>query len=248
MTTNSLSMLLRSRSQAGVGVLLVTGFLLASGCSHYTEFRELPTYQPLVVEQSHSQAATGSIYSVAQNMVLFEDLRARQVGDVITIKLMEKTSAKKDANSEIKSDNNSAIGNPTIFGTTAEFNIPGIVPLASNEKNNLAFDMSSKSKFKGEADADQSNSLSGDLTAVVTNVLPNGNLVVRGEKIMSLNQGDERIGLVGEVRPADIGPDNVVLSTRIANAHIVYDGRGQLAEANQLGWASRFFNSVFMPF
>jgi len=234
--------------RAWVSALLVAGFLLSSGCSSYTDFRELPAYQPLMVEQPQQQAATGSIYSSAKNMVLFEDLRARQVGDVITIKLVEKTSAKKDANSEIKKNNESTIDNPTLFGTTAEFNIPGIVPLASNNKNNLAFDLNSESKFKGEADADQSNSLSGDLTAIVTRVLDNGNLVVRGEKIMSLNQGDERIGMVGEVRPADIGPNNVVLSTRVANAHIVYDGRGQLAEANQIGWVSRFFNSEYMPF
>ena len=114
--------------------------------------------------------------------------------------------------------------------------------------DNLGFDLSSDSNFKGEADADQSNSLSGDLTAVVTQVLANGNLVVRGEKIMTLNQGDERIGLVGEVRPADIGPDNVVLSTRVANAHIVYDGTGQVADASKMGWVARFFISALMPF
>ena len=230
-----------------LGVLLMTN-LLVSGCSSYGDFRELPTYQPILDQQSPRQAATGSIYAAAQNMVLFEDLRARQVGDVITIKLVEKTAAKKDANSEIKKNNQSTITNPTVLGTTPQFNVPGAVPLASNSNNNLGFDLKSDSNFKGEADADQSNSLTGDLTAVVTRVLANGNLVIRGEKIMSLNQGDERIGMVGEVRPADIGPDNVVLSTRVANAHIVYDGKGQLADASRMGWISRFFISALMPF
>lgn len=230
-----------------LGVLVMTN-LLVSGCSSYGDFRELPTYQPILDQQPPRQAATGSIYAAAQNMVLFEDLRARQVGDVITIKLVEKTAAKKDANSEIKKNNQSTITNPTVLGTTPQFNVPGVVPLASNSNNNLGFDLNSDSNFKGEADADQSNSLTGDLTAVVTRVLANGNLVIRGEKIMSLNQGDERIGMVGEVRPADIGPDNVVLSTRVANAHIVYDGKGQLADASRMGWISRFFISALMPF
>ncbi|HAC34447.1 MAG TPA: flagellar biosynthesis protein FlgH, partial [Gammaproteobacteria bacterium] len=214
----------------------------------YHQFRELPAYQPQPLVESSQGPATGSIYSASRNMVLFEDLRARQVGDVVTIKLVEKTSAKKDANSEVKKNNQSTVTNPTLLGTTPEFNVPGLVPLASNRNNNLGFDLSSDSNFKGEADADQSNSLSGDLTAVVTQVLANGNLVVRGEKIMTLNQGDERIGLVGEVRPADIGPDNVVLSTRVANAHIVYDGTGQVADASKMGWVARFFISALMPF
>lgn len=229
-------------------LILTPWLLLAGGCSSYHDFRQLPAYQPMVAEQPEQIAATGSIYSTATNMVLFEDLRARRTGDVITIKLVEKTAAKKDANSEVKKNNKSTITNPTLLGTTPEFNVPGVVPLASNSDNNLGFDLNSDSAFKGEADADQSNSLTGDLTAVITRVLPNGNLVVRGEKIMSLNQGDERIGLVGEVRPADIGPDNVVLSTRVANAHIVYDGKGQLAEANRMGWMARFFISALMPF
>ena len=231
-----------------VGGIMLIANLLVSGCSSYGDFRELPTYQPILDEQPSPQAATGSIYAAAQNMVLFEDLRARQVGDVITIKLVEKTAAKKDANSEVKKNNKSTITNPTVLGTTPQFNVPGVVPLASNSNNNLGFDLNSDSSFKGEADADQSNSLTGDLTAVVTRVLANGNLVIRGEKIMSLNQGDERIGMVGEVRPADIGPDNVVLSTRVANAHIVYDGKGQLADANRMGWIARFFISALMPF
>lgn len=229
------------------GTLLVVSFMLG-GCSSYHDFRELPAYQPIVEEHPPQQAATGSIYAAAQHMVLFEDLRARQVGDVITIKLVEKTSARKDANSEVKKTNKSTVTNPMLLGTTPEFNVSGLVPLASNNKNTLGFDLDSNSNFKGEADADQSNSLTGDVTAVVTRVLANGNLVIRGEKIMSLNQGDERIGMVGEVRPADIGPDNVVLSTRVANAHIVYDGKGQLADASRMGWIARFFISALMPF
>ena len=82
----------------------------------------------------------------------------------------------------------------------------------------------------------------------MTRVLPNGNLVIRGEKFLALNQGEERVALIGEVRPADIAPDNTVSSHRVANARIVYDGIGQVADANVMGWLSRFFISALMPF
>ena len=236
-------------SPRGVGrVLMTAGLLFISGCSSYGNFKELPTYQPVQIEQPLRLASTGSIYSATQNMVLFEDHRARQAGDVITVKLVEKTSASKEANSEVKKSNSSVITNPTLFGTTPEFNLSGLIPVASNSKNNLGANLSSDSNFKGEGDADQSNSLTGDITAVITRVLANGNLVIRGQKIMSLSRGEERIGLVGEVRPADISADNVVLSTRVANAHIVYDGKGQVADASKMGWIARFFVSALMPF
>ena len=82
----------------------------------------------------------------------------------------------------------------------------------------------------------------------VSEVLPNGNLRVQGEKLMTLNRGHEHIRFSGIVRPYDIDPDNVVLSTKVADATIVYSGQGELADANAMGWLSRFFLSVLFPF
>ncbi|MDF3013473.1 MAG: flgH, partial [Cellvibrio sp.] len=101
--------------------------------------------------------------------------------------------------------------------------------------------------FDGSADADQSNSLQGNITVTIAEILPNGNLMVRGEKWITLNRGDEFIRISGLVRPEDIAPDNTILSTRLANAKISYSGTGALADASSMGWLSRFFNSALWP-
>src|SRR3546814_469821 len=107
---------------------------------------------------------------------------------------------------------------------------------------------SSDLSFAGGGASTQSNTLSGSVTVIVTRVLPNGNLVVRGEKQVSLNQGAERVALEGIVRPIDIAANNSVTSDRIANARISYAGNGAVADANAMGWLARFFNSVLFPF
>jgi flagellar L-ring protein precursor FlgH len=109
-------------------------------------------------------------------------------------------------------------------------------------------DLSGSRSFEGEADASQSNSLSGAITVTIADVLPNGNLVVRGEKWLTLNQGEEFIQVSGIVRPQDVTTANTVLSTQIADARITYSGKGTLADSNRMGWLARFFNSPVWPF
>ncbi|HKK03898.1 MAG TPA: flagellar basal body L-ring protein FlgH, partial [Gammaproteobacteria bacterium] len=102
--------------------------------------------------------------------------------------------------------------------------------------------------FDGEGDAAQSNQLEGSITVTVSEVLPNGNLVIQGEKWVKINQGQEYIRLRGIVRPVDIGPDNTVLSTQVADAQLAYGGTGVVAQSNSPGWLTRFFNSPLWPF
>ena len=101
---------------------------------------------------------------------------------------------------------------------------------------------------KRESDADQSNSLDGSISANVMQVLNNGSLVIRGEKWISINNGDEFIRVTGLVRSQDIKPDNTVDSTRMANARIQYSGTGTFADAQKVGWLSQFFMSDWWPF
>ena len=122
------------------------------------------------------------------------------------------------------------------------------MPLASTEDNNLSTNLSSSNTFSGESDSAQSNSLNGDITVTVADVFPNGNLYVRGEKRLNLNQGNEYIKISGIVRPVDIGSDNTVSSTKVADATIIYNGDGAGADANKLGWIARFFISAVFPF
>ena len=171
-------------------------------------------------------------------MSLFEDPKARRVGDILTVVLSERTQASKSANTETKKDANVQVPAPLVFGR----------PVTAGGVEILATDIESNTKFKGEADSDQSNRLDGSITVSVAQVLPNGNMVIQGEKWLGLNQGEEVIRLRGIVRPRDVSPDNTVLSTKIANAEIRYTGVGALADSNSPGWLTRFFNSPIWPF
>jgi flagellar L-ring protein precursor FlgH len=101
--------------------------------------------------------------------------------------------------------------------------------------------------FDGAGSSSQSNSLRGDITVTVVERYPNGNLLIRGEKWVTLNQGKEFIRLSGIVRPYDIEPDNSLLSSKVADAQITYSSKGVMAAANRMGLVSRFFHSVLMP-
>lgn len=190
----------------------------------------------------------GAIYQAGHEVSWFEDIRARRVGDLLTVTLVENTAANKSATSSATKDNSINIANPTILGSSPQFNASGLLPLASNRDNDLAFELNSGNDFSGEGSASQSNALSGNITVTVIEVLPNRNLIVRGEKRIGINQGNEYIRLSGIVRPKDITPQNTIESTRIADPTIVYVGEGMVADANTMGWLARFFNSVLFPF
>lgn len=182
--------------------------------------------------------ADGSIYSSAQHIALFEDRKARQVGDVLTVLLVEKTDAKKSAASNTRKETSVGIDGPTLFGR----------PVTVGGTPVLETRIGGEQAFSGSGGATQSNALSGSVSVLVVRVLPNGNLLVRGEKQLELNQGSETVAIEGIVRPADIAGDNTVRSDRVANARIYYAGRGAIADANTQGWLARFFASPFFPF
>lgn len=191
-----------------------------------------PAYsQPLPVND-------GAIYRAGYEMALFADQRARRIGDIITIELIEKTNASKKASTKTKKDHSMDIATPSIYGG----------PVTHIGKEILAATADAQRDFSGEGDSTQSNSLTGRISVTVVNVLPNGNLMVRGEKLLTLNQGSERIQLSGIIRAADVAPDNTVRSTQVADAQISYAGEGALADANTSGWMARFFQSGWWPF
>ena len=194
------------------------------------------------------QVNNGSIYQAGYDVRLFEDSRARRVGDLLTINLTETTSASKESATDLNKSNATSITNPTILGSTPQFNTPGILPLASNQSNGLGANLASDNAFSGDSSSSQSNTLSGSVTVTVAEVLPNGYLVVRGEKVTSLNQGHEYVRLSGIVRPVDIRPDNTIPSTQVADAQITYTGSGATADTNKIGWLARFFISSLFPF
>lgn len=207
-----------------------------------------PAYAPVrPVVPPPQPEGNGAIYQAGYGITWFEDMRARRVGDLLTVKLAEKTDASKTANTNVSKSNTTSIANPTILGASPDFNLPGILPL-SGGGGNLGFNLSSSKDFTGEGDSDQSNKLTGDITVTVVEVLSNGNMLVRGEKRIGINQGNEYIKLSGIVRPADIDSANTVLSTKLADPTIVYVGDGPVADANVIGWLAKFFISAIFPF
>lgn len=189
-------------------------------------------------------ATQGAIFQAGQEISLFQDAKARRVGDIITVVLVEQTSASKKAGTNTSKKQDIAMDSPTILGAPLSFNMPG------NPKRDLslATSISGTRDFAGAGDSSQSNKLDGNVTVTVAEVLSNGNLIVRGEKRVTINQGDEYIRFSGVVRPADIGPDNTVLSTLVADAKISYIGKGMIDDANANGWLARFFSSKWWPF
>lgn len=189
-------------------------------------------------------ATQGSIYQAGQEISLFQDAKARRVGDIITVVLVEQTSASKKANTNTSKKQDVAMDNPTILGAPLSFTLPGF----AGRKFTLGTDVKAARDFAGTGDSTQSNNLAGNVTVTVAEVLSNGNLILRGEKRLTINQGDEYIRFSGVVRPADIGPDNTVLSTLVADAKIGYTGDGTLDDANSTGWLASFFSSKWWPF
>lgn len=222
--------------------------VLLTACNS-TAVKRDPAYavvRPVAVEQPKS--SDGAIFNVSNNISLFEDYRARRVGDILTINLEEQTEAEKESATKTSKTNSSSITNPTILGTTAEFDLPNFLPLASSKNNNLGLSLESAHSFNGSGDSDQSNKLTGSITVSVVEVLPNGNMLIRGEKVITINQGNEYIRIAGMISPRDIDADNAISSKRIADAQISYTGDGPTNDSNVMGWLARFFISSLMPF
>ncbi len=198
-----------------------------------------PMFAPVDLKAEQFQPVNnGSIFQPGRSVRLFEDSKAFRIGDLLSVTLAESTNATKSEATNTAKDDSNSIDAGTILGITPTY----------NGQSFLNNSLSSKRGFKGSGDAAQSNSLSGQITVMVSDILPNGNLQVRGEKIIGLNQGSEFIRLTGIVRPQDVSSSNEVNSTKLANARIYYGGGGVIAEANSKGWLSRFFSSPVFPF
>lgn len=190
-----------------------------------------------VVAQA-AQPTAGAIYAAGPSLSLYSDRRARDVGDLLTITLVESTNASTTANTSITKKDAVTMATPTLLGA----------PLTVNGINVLNNSTSGDRSFAGKGNTAQSNTMQGSITVTVMQRLPNGNLVIQGQKNLRLNQGDELVQVQGIVRAADIAPDNTIPSSKVADARIAYGGRGAVAQSNAMGWLSRFFNSRISPY
>jgi len=220
-------------------VLALPAVLLLGGCAAAGDVRPYPPLAPIVPVMPAQAAPTpGAIYAGGQGLSLYGDRIARDVGDLLTITLVESTTAQTSATTQISKDSELSTGVTSLFGGPVSFKGRDILSASANGERG----------FDGQGKSSQSNRLQGSVTVSVIQRLPNGNLVVQGQKNLRLNQGDELVQIQGIVRPQDISRDNTVPSSRVGEARIVYGGRGALAQSNAMGWLSRFFNSGLYPY
>lgn len=195
-------------------------------------------HQPMTARPAPAPAPApvdGAIYHASAPLSLFEMKRARNVGDILTIQINEKTSATKKGNSSASRQSSNSVAVPTILG------LPG------KSFQGMELSTSGNHKFEGKGESNSSDTFIGTITVTVIEVLPNGNLLVSGEKQLGINQGTEYIRFSGVVDPATIGFGNTVSSTQVADARIEYRGNGYVDEAQIMGWLARFF-LTFLPF
>lgn len=226
--------------------------LLMVGCMPLPPKPDDPYYAPVLPRTPLPATQTnGAIYQADFDNNYFTDRKAFRVGDIITISLNERTQASKNASSQIQKNSDVDIGVPNIFGMaiTPKNPLSGLSALGmGNDKLSLEAGYGAERATQGSGQTGQSNSLSGSITVTIAEVYPNGVLAVRGEKWLTLNTGDELVRISGIVRADDISTDNVVSSTRIADARITYSGTGAFANASKPGWLDRFFLSPLFPF
>ena len=218
--------------------LALAALALSSGCATLKEDdgRDFDASWPEQVDMPKPMA--GAIYAQGTETSLWQNVTARNVGDTLTIRLEESTNAQKTATTTTSKKTDAALTGPTILGR----------PITANGTPILEGSLGNESSFAGNGQSKQSNALDGQVSVTVAKRFPNGNLLVRGQKYISINSGKEYVRVQGIVRPSDIAPDNSVVSWKVADAYISYGGQGTVANASKPGWLYRFFNSPLTPF
>ena len=218
-----------------IALIALVAVLLGAGCASSDT---VTVHQPLTVRPAQAASpaySNGSIYAAVNHRPLFEDRRARSVGDTLIIAINEKINASKDSSTKTDRSGSVTASVPTITG------VPG------KSVQGITVDGKSSNAFEGKGEVASNNSFTGTITVTVIELLPNGNMLVSGEKQIGINRGTEFIRFSGVVNPANIVAGNSVASTQVADARIEYRANGPIDEAQVVGWMARFFLS-FLPF
>jgi flagellar L-ring protein FlgH len=214
---------------------LVSVAMLLSGCEIMNprppvDIREPTSAKPQAVVAPGVN--NGAIFQPTQYRPLFEDHRARLIGDTLTVQIVEKVSASQKSTSSIDKSGKLSGG------------ITAFPLLSANSFARASVAGSSGNSFAGKGSTENTNDFSGIITATVTEVLANGHLLISGEKQIGVNHNVDVLRFSGQVDPRAIQPGNSVASAQIANVRIEHRGRGAQAEAQGIGWLSRFFLNV----
>jgi len=213
---------------------LATGAAL-TGCATFNappkvDLADTRPVQPPPVPQV--PPTNGAIFQVSQYRPLFEDHRARLVGDTLTISIVEKVTASQSSNSSVDKSG------------SLDGSIKAVPLVKTSPLDRASISGTSTNTFAGKGATENTNDFSGMITVIVTGVLPNGHLQIAGEKQIGVNDNVDVLRFSGQVDPRTIQPGNTVASAMVANVRVQHRGRGPAADANRIGWLSRFFLNV----
>lgn len=233
--------------------LLVLASFLFAGCANNRMAIEGPStgeyMAALPLMEYQESAPTGSIFTDSRRSRAFGYRKNFAIGDILTVVLGESTQAQRSSGINLSKEvSNAPLSQiqPAFFNSPDIATSPGFMNRYKRVLKNLTFTEQNRSD-KGVGTADQAASLSGAVAVIVTKVLDNGNLFVEGKKVLALSEGSEEVFISGIITPKDVQPDNTILSSRIAQASIVYRGRGDVADVATASWGSRLFNKLW-PF
>ena len=212
-----------------LGILFLAGALGACSVLPVEPLAHSKEFDPVYpVQPAKPSAATGAIFNGRMSESFFNGSRGYQVGDLITVILVEETSASRHQDGAVNRSSSTNIVPPGLG------NLMSGLGISKDGKGLLGTDTSRT----GSGDALQKGALTGSVTVAVVGIMSNGNLILRGEKQLALTEGSEVIQVAGVIRPDDIAPNNTVLSRRLANAQITYRGTGDLAAVTQSSWGT----------
>ncbi len=182
------------------------------------------------------QTPSGSLYSdSAPGLFMFRDIKARNVSDILTIQIVESSTASNSANTSTKKEGDISIKAPSVFGLERAGGTLNFADLLSG---------ASALNFAGQGSTSRTGQLQAFVSARVVQVMPNGDLAIEGTKEVTINRERQTLRIRGLVRSRDITPGNVVLSTGIANMEVVFDGKGIVSDANKPGFLFRLFQWI----
>ncbi len=183
------------------------------------------------VQERHA----GSLWTENRHMRLYDDLRARHVGDIVTVEIVENAEASKEANTTSDRDSSLSANATSLFG----YQVP------ADKQSILGTNLSNA--FSGKGSTDRKSEMTASIACRVVEVLPSGNLYIKGSRLTTVNSEKQYITLEGVIRSTDISPNNVILSTNVAEARITYNGSGPVSDQQRPGWFTRLMNFVW-PF
>jgi len=224
------------------GKALLFGLMFLFGCSNMTEVQKREVLFP-IFPTKEEPLSEGSLWREDGRGFLFSDRKAKRIGDTVTVKILESSLASQAAKAESSRSSSVDASINSFLNAPLHFGLKNIWP------GGLRPEIKSKmeSDFKGEGTTSRSSKIIATLTCHVVAVLPNGNLLIEGQREMFINREREYIKLRGIVRPEDIGPDNTVLSTFLADARIEYGGRGIISDKQRPGFLGRLLDLLW-PF